>query len=677
MPANLPDLTHGIKQVAVGLVPNDGLGDDLRTAFIKVNHNANVSASYLKEKIVSNKSLYVSITGNDNNPGTVNLPFRTINRAVQEVQQTNFNGLKVRIYVKAGVYTEQVYLNNPLDSASTSSPEVILTNHNNDEVILELPANASSLIEVSQNARLNITNIKFRATPNPLAESVYLYSNNGVLEINNVEFRDLLNGYHISLYNKANLYIQASYSVTGLANAHLKVSDYSKVISLGTHSIAFSSQAFTNFVEAYNYSIVDLSKIVFSGNPTGKRFSVDSSSKLVLPTSFPSNLSPGEYLTETKLPSIIFSGLNNTFSGTATFNNAVTFNSGTNFTNTVNFSGNVTVANGVSTATLLTNDNTNKFATCEFVQRVSSTTLGTVTQIPTGSIMPYGGTSAPTGWLLADGTEYLITNYPALFAVIGTLYGGNGITTFRVPDFRGRTPIGRGQGTSLTNRSLGQTGGAESVALSVNELASHSHGVTDAGHSHGTTDPGHSHPIIDLGHSHNITDPGHNHIINDPGHTHNITDPGHIHGISDPGHAHGVTDAGHAHSLYPFRQYTEGNGTRGDGAELTTVSGGSNIYPNTALANAGVSINASSTGVLVNNNATNVSVNSITTGISVNNMVTSISINGGTTGLTVDNDTTELTVNNAASNITVNDNGSGAAHNNMQPWLCINFLIKT
>lgn len=95
---------------------------------------------------------------------------------------------------------------------------------------------------------------------------------------------------------------------------------------------------------------------------------------------------------------------------------------------------------------------------------------------PTGSVLPFAGATAPAGWLLCDGSARSRTTEAALFAVIGTTYGaGDGTSTFNVPDGRGRTMIGAGQGSGLTNRALADVGGEEAHQLTVPELAIHTH----------------------------------------------------------------------------------------------------------------------------------------------------------------------------------------------------------
>lgn len=96
---------------------------------------------------------------------------------------------------------------------------------------------------------------------------------------------------------------------------------------------------------------------------------------------------------------------------------------------------------------------------------------------PAGVMQMYGGSSAPTGWLLCDGTAVSRSTYSALFAVIGTTFGaGNGTTTFNVPDMRSRMPIGVGTGTGLSARTLAGTGGVESVTLTGAQSGTSAHG---------------------------------------------------------------------------------------------------------------------------------------------------------------------------------------------------------
>ncbi|MDN5627255.1 MAG: tail fiber protein [Weeksellaceae bacterium] len=82
---------------------------------------------------------------------------------------------------------------------------------------------------------------------------------------------------------------------------------------------------------------------------------------------------------------------------------------------------------------------------------------------------------APVGWLECKGQTLPISQYLALFSLLGTTYGGNGTSTFALPNMQGRVIIGDGQGVGLTSRVLGERGGTESVTLTQNEMPTHTH----------------------------------------------------------------------------------------------------------------------------------------------------------------------------------------------------------
>jgi microcystin-dependent protein len=94
-----------------------------------------------------------------------------------------------------------------------------------------------------------------------------------------------------------------------------------------------------------------------------------------------------------------------------------------------------------------------------------------------GQITLFAGNFAPRGWAFCDGQELSIAQNTALFSILGTTYGGNGQTTFRLPDLRGRVPVHEGQGPGLTNRSLGETGGGEQMQLEVSHMPAHVHPI--------------------------------------------------------------------------------------------------------------------------------------------------------------------------------------------------------
>lgn len=201
--------------------------------------------------------------------------------------------------------------------------------------------------------------------------------------------------------------------------------------------------------------------------------------------------------------------------------------------------------------------------------------------VPTGAVTMYGASTAPTGWLLCDGTAVSRTTYAALFTAISTTYGvGNGSTTFNLPNLKGKVPVGRDSADTAFD-VLGETGGAKTHTLTTSEMPSHTH--TQTAHTH-------------------VQD-AHTHVQN----------------------AHNHTQASHTHS-YQVQNTTANNGSgvaipSGDGAG-TTGSATPTINNTTA----------------VNQNAT--ATNQNTTAVNANT-------------------------------------GGGAAHNILQPYLVLNFIIKT
>ncbi|HXT14444.1 MAG TPA: tail fiber protein [Gemmatimonadaceae bacterium] len=107
-----------------------------------------------------------------------------------------------------------------------------------------------------------------------------------------------------------------------------------------------------------------------------------------------------------------------------------------------------------------------------------------------GEIRLFAGTFAPLGWNFCDGTLVAISTNDALYALIGTAFGGDGQTTFALPDLRGRVPIhqGRGQG-GLSPYVIGQTGGTEQVTLTAQNIPAHTHTLAASKDTGTTPDP--------------------------------------------------------------------------------------------------------------------------------------------------------------------------------------------
>jgi microcystin-dependent protein len=270
-----------------------------------------------------------------------------------------------------------------------------------------------------------------------------------------------------------------------------------------------------------------------------------------------------------------------------------------------------------------------------------------VMAIPTGTILEYGGSSAPTGFLMCIGGTQLIANYPALYAVVGTTYGGDGSTTFGIPDKRGRVSIGAGQGTGLTNRVRGQgtgaTWGEETHVLVDAELSSHQHTLSAHTHTMGN----HTHAGID--HLHSLQ-----------GHTHGMD---HYHTWGAQGsHAH--TLGGHVHS------YSQFAGGQASGYNMATGGGFyiQNVAANTAGPSGGSDAAATPAGNTVYASQTNAGwantggPSSSTTGAADRSLTTGGPSTNTTAGPS--SDTTSVT-------------GSDTGHNTMPPFLTTNFMIKT
>lgn len=98
----------------------------------------------------------------------------------------------------------------------------------------------------------------------------------------------------------------------------------------------------------------------------------------------------------------------------------------------------------------------------------------------------FGGNFAPRGWALCNGQLLAISQNTALFSLLGTIYGGDGRTTFALPDLRGRAAIGQGHGPGLTSRSLGSRGGQENETLTTLQMPQHNHTATISGGSSGS-----------------------------------------------------------------------------------------------------------------------------------------------------------------------------------------------
>jgi microcystin-dependent protein len=217
--------------------------------------------------------------------------------------------------------------------------------------------------------------------------------------------------------------------------------------------------------------------------------------------------------------------------------------------------------------------------------------------VPPGSLIWYASDRVPSGWLLCDGTQVKRQQYPKLFATIGVTFGaGNGVTTFNLPDLRGKFIRGWGAVNPLDP-------GREFGSVQGNLLAEHRHTITDPGHTHGVNDPGHLHVV---------NDPGHTHVGDDPGHSHTVTDPTHAHSIDmyEDNLFFGIQIASSAAVITP---YFDNNGPVYGYYSPDTVTNGANLSVVQASANLLTGIGEANVSDLIN--FTNITVNPAVTNI--------------------------------------------------------------
>tara|TARA_Y100001963_G_scaffold40191_1_gene56303 strand:- start:4192 stop:5463 length:1272 start_codon:yes stop_codon:yes gene_type:complete len=170
---------------------------------------------------------------------------------------------------------------------------------------------------------------------------------------------------------------------------------------------------------------------------------------------------------------------NSTFSGTQTFVGAAQFQSTVTVSGNATFSSNVTIKGNVHVSSKV----------CASAFFGDGSNITGITAVPTGGVLPFAGGSAPSGFLLCDGSAVSRSTYSDLFTAISTTYGvGDGSSTFNIPDLRGRVVAGQddmggtsanrltGQTGGVDGDNLGEAGGAETHALTEAQLAAHTHG---------------------------------------------------------------------------------------------------------------------------------------------------------------------------------------------------------
>lgn len=144
---------------------------------------------------------------------------------------------------------------------------------------------------------------------------------------------------------------------------------------------------------------------------------------------------------------------------------------------------------------------------------------------PVGSVISFAGASAPTDWLLCDGATVSRTEYASLFSIIGTTYGvGNGSTTFNLPNLKGRTVVGVDAAQTEFD-ALGETGGAKTHTLTVDQMPSHQHNTGGSpGIYRNYIGSGSSHAFLGANTSTTVSDP-YNTSFTGGGQAHNNLQP--------------------------------------------------------------------------------------------------------------------------------------------------------
>lgn len=257
----------------------------------------------------------------------------------------------------------------------------------------------------------------------------------------------------------------------------------------------------------------------------------------------------------------------------------------------------------------------------------------------TGAITMWAANTAPDGWLLCNGGSVSRDDYEDLFNVIGTTYGGNGSPMFNLPNLKGKTPVGYNSGDGSFN-ALGKTGGAKTHTLTVSQMPSHTH--TQNSHTH--------------------TQNSHTHSIN---HDHANTNTGYF----NTSHAHSFSDTstsagGHGHSIWwgSDRPISLSSGSKTPPANNYSSSGYRTGYSGGSVYEWAMNAKA------VGNHTHNVSGTTGGGGSNHRHSVNTPAFSGNSGGKTATNNSTTATNKST---------GGGSSHNNLQPYIVLNYIIKT
>lgn len=270
---------------------------------------------------------------------------------------------------------------------------------------------------------------------------------------------------------------------------------------------------------------------------------------------------------------------------------------------------------------------------------------------PIGSVMPFAGSSSPDAtWLVCDGSAISRTAYAALFAVLGTTYGsGDGSTTFNIPNMKGRVPVGLDAGQTEFD-ALGETGGAKTHTLSEAELPAHGHTFT-SGNSNSSLNHRHS-----ISHNHAAVTSGsgsshtHSGSFGSSSHRHNIQIGLHDYYFKASAAYSGMSSYG----LSNYNISWAGSYNLASSSETVNTSSSYAAVSHTVFGSIGQSNTPNATAGVGNESSHTHSVD-----------LPSYSGNSSYVDLT-----------NHTHSGTTNDTGSSVAHNNLQPYIALNYILK-
>jgi microcystin-dependent protein len=296
--------------------------------------------------------------------------------------------------------------------------------------------------------------------------------------------------------------------------------------------------------------------------------------------------------------------------------------------------------------------------------------------VPAGVISQFAGASAPSGYLLCDGSAVSRTTYSALFAALNTTYGaGNGSTTFNIPNLQNRIPVGKGADVAFD--VLGETGGSKTVTLSEANMAAHTHsgstGNQSADHSHsgstGTVSADHTHSgstgTVSAGHTHDGTTGNQS---ADHTHTGTTGNQSAAHTHAGPSHQHTITVIDSRTSL---QRGTGTTGTNTPDAPVTSKGTSFSGTQNTGTASSNHTHDITTGGVSANH------THSFTSGGQSANHIHSFSTGGISANHTHSFSTAVQSANNTHSFTTNSGTGTATPVNTLPPYIVVNYIIKT